>query len=137
MSLPYTLSFRQNRAFTETCDLYRPDVFTKDSDSVVRSVGYNSSGSPTYTGVPFHFEKKREGSQPTGFGRADQDILDTTDRGHYHQGQDIGDGWFVKITSGQYSGKWFVTQGEEQTLEWNDAQDKTILLKPGLKASGV
>lgn len=131
------LSFRQQRAFTETCDLYRPDTLTKDSDDVVEYLEYNRSGTATYTGVPCHFEKKREGSQPTGFGRADQDILDTTDRLHLHEDQDIGDSWFVKITSGKYNGKWFVTQGEEQTLEWRGAQDKTILLKPSLSAPGV
>jgi hypothetical protein len=135
MALSY--SFRQTRAFTETCDLYRPDVLTVDADSVVDYVGYNVANAPTATGVLCHFEKRREGSAPTGYGRSDQDILDTTDRLHVHQGVDIGDGWYVKVTSGFYSGKWFVCQGEEQTLEWRGAKDKTILVKPALKPPGV
>lgn len=135
--MAYSLSYRQSRAFTETCDLYRPDTLTKDSDSVVDNIEFNRGGSPTYTGVECHFEKRREGSSPSGFGRVDRDILDTTDRLHLHQGQDIGDGWYIKITSGFYTGKWFVAQGEEQVLEWREAQDKTILLKPALKGPGT
>lgn len=130
------LTFRQTRAFTETCDLYRPNTFTKDADSVVEYLDYPAVASPTYSAVQCHFEKRREGSAPGTIGRIDRDILDTTDRLHLAQAQDIGDSWAVKITSGAYTGLWFMTQGEEQVLEWRYAQDKVILLKPGLRPQG-
>jgi hypothetical protein len=110
---------------------------TKDADSVVDSLDFPANASPTYSNVACHFEKRREGSAPGTIGRIDQDILDTTDRLHLSADQEIGDSWAVKITSGAYNGLWFITVGDDQILEWRDANDKTILLKPSLRQIGT
>lgn len=119
------LSRRQRRAYTDTVDLYRPNPpFTIGANNVAGDPTLPVEGSPTYTGVLCHWESKPEVAEPRAPARTNTDNMFTIDVFHFPISQEIGEGWFIKLTTPSHpeAGSYFVCQGDAQNHAWRAAK---------------
>lgn len=103
------LTVRQQIAYTDTIDLYRPVQNARGSKRVEGAV-YELAG----TGVKCHIERSREVLNTSSIGAAPHDNMLTTDILHIEAGQECGSRWFVQLkTSGhpEVNG-WYAIQGD-------------------------
>lgn len=113
--MPYTLSDRQGRAYTDLCDLWRPvDAIPTDdypSDTVYELVE---------TAVPCRFVPRSSVDQPHGpLGQVEGDDLQTTDELRLPENCPVDNNWIAVNRSlqdddaeGPYFGKGWILRGE-------------------------
>ena len=127
--MSYTLGRRQQRAYTDVVDLYKPDDLTIDDDGVVE----DTSKTLAYSSVKCHLEPKSESSTPEMMGRTNTDYVITTDKLHFHIDQEVGDLWAVQLKTPGHPeyGTWYQIQGGPQNVNWR-AKKKILYAKRSL-----
>lgn len=125
------LSRRQQRAYTDIVDLYRPNpAFTIGANNVAGDPTMPAENTPTFADVACHWESKPEVAEPRAPGRTNTDNMFTIDVFHFHIDQEVGEGWFIKLKTPDHpeEGSWFVCQGDAQNHMWR-AMKKAVHAK--------
>lgn len=127
------LSPRQQRFYTDTVNLYRPNALPIGANNVVGDVTFPTT--PTASAVPCHWAPRPESAGAEVPGRTNADIMLTLDVFHFGlDAPDIRDGWFIELTTAGHpeAGSWFKVQGNPKTLNWR-AKRKSVLAKKSVK----
>lgn len=107
----YELSPRQTIAFTDIVDIYKP-VYSQTGVKV-----NDESWTLAYSDIPCFIDQRSEYDANGDIGRANQDIVFTTDIIHFHMDQEMESTWKIQIkTEGHPDyGKWEQLLGNSQT----------------------
>jgi hypothetical protein len=121
---------RQLALYTDRVNLRRP--------SGIGLEGPEYSDTPDFTDVPCRLTPSIEASVPMVMGRANYDIVQTTDQLRLSIDQEIDDGWSVELVTPGHpeEGTFYMTQGGPRNYQWRGAS-KTILVKRSTKPPGV
>jgi len=112
------LTPRQELSYNHRADLYQP-VVGFDADGRPQPVGY----SLRFTDVPCRFERLVPYSAPGVLGRSETDILQSLDKIHFAEDQEVDEAWWIQDkslrpdgTPGNSYGRWWVARGEPQRI---------------------
>lgn len=107
------LTGTQERAFTQTFDLYIPNL-NQVRTGVSRATGLVRHQLKTQN-VKGRIMSTPDSGTPTPHGRTNEDYLDTTDRLRLPEGTQIEDGWVVYE---QGEGGWYAVMGGPKRLRF-------------------
>jgi hypothetical protein len=125
-------------------NLYRARQTVVRADGTVRD--HEILTTPTYSDVPFFWERKQDATAPVPLGapgRSPQDNIFTQDIFHFsltvvvagvEQPLEMGQGWWLHVTTssgGIDDGAWFQFQGEATVLGWR-SNSQWIMGKKGV-----
>lgn len=124
--MAYTLSYRQDRAFSDTFDIYRP-VKRDSAGKKFQGMAYVLSAA----GVRGRVTPKPEAAMPTQFGRTNQDQIDTTDVLRLHMDEECDDGYRVQVKTPGHPeyGTWYSVNGGPQVRSWRARENSFYMAR--------